>query len=99
MSAPHSNGRQFIGVAKVLSTIRGTPCLCAIRANFSISSTSMLGFDMVSPNKALVFGRKALLISSSLSSALTKVHSIPNFFRVTPNKLYVPPYMVEEHTK
>ena len=31
MSAPKSNGRQFTGVAKVLSTISGTPCVCRFR--------------------------------------------------------------------
>lgn len=34
ISAPHSNGRQLIGVANVLSTINGTPCACAAFANF-----------------------------------------------------------------
>ena len=51
MSAPHSNGRQFIGVGKVLSMISGTPFLCATRANFSISKTSSDGLDIVSPNR------------------------------------------------
>ena len=34
MSAPHSKGRQLIGVAKVLSRIRGTPWLWAALANY-----------------------------------------------------------------
>ena len=33
ISAPHSKGLQKIGVGKVLSTINGTPCLCAALAN------------------------------------------------------------------
>ena len=70
-----------MGVAKVLSTIKGTPCLCAMRANFSMSSTSMLGLEMVSPNNALVFGRKAWSISSSDALASMKVHSMPSFFQ------------------
>ena len=40
ISAPHSKGRQLTGVAKVLSTISGTPWLWAARAKSSISSTS-----------------------------------------------------------
>ena len=91
MSAPHSNGRHSTGVANVLSTIRGTPCACASSANFSISNTAMAGFAMVSPNTAFVFGRKALCSSSSGALASTKVHSMPNFFRVTANRFTVPP--------
>ena len=59
ISAPHSKGRQLTGVAKVLSTISGTPWLCAAAANFSKSSTVSAGFATVSPNTAFVFGRKA----------------------------------------
>lgn len=59
MSAPNSMGRHRTGVANVLSTISGTPFLWAMRPNFSISSTSMLGLAMVSPNSALVLGRNA----------------------------------------
>ena len=43
MSAPHSNGRQLIGVANVLSTISGTPWRWAAAANFSMSSTVSAG--------------------------------------------------------
>ena len=68
MSAPHSNGRQLIGVANVLSTIKGTPLLWAMRANFSTSNTITPGLEIISPNIAFVFGRKALEISSSLAS-------------------------------
>ena len=34
MSAPKSIGLHRYGVATVLSTIKGIPCLCAISANF-----------------------------------------------------------------
>ena len=98
MSAPHSNGRQFIGVANVLSTTSGTPLLWAMRANFSMSSTLHPGFDMVSPKSSLVFGRKAACISSSPASWQTKVQSMPSFFSVTPKRLYVPPYISVEAT-
>ena len=82
MSAPHSIGRQRYGVAKVLSIIRGTPLSCAIFANFSISKTVSAGFASVSPKTAFVLGLNAALISSSLASATTKMHSIPSFLRV-----------------
>ena len=87
MSAPHSMGRQFTGVAKVLSTIRGTPWLWAAAANFSMSSTVRAGLAMVSPNTALVLGRKAASSSSSVQSGETKVNSIPIFFMVTEKRL------------
>ena len=68
MSAPHSMGRQFTGVAKVLSMIRGTPWAWAARANCSISSTVSAGLAMVSPKTAFVFSRKAVFSSSSVQS-------------------------------
>ena len=87
MSAPHSKGRQFTGVAKVLSIIRGTPWAWAALANFSMSSTVRAGFAMVSPNTALVFGRNAAASSSSVQSGETKVNSRPMRFMVTANRL------------
>ena len=77
MSAPQSKGRQFTGVAKVLSTIRGTPWLWAAAANFSMSSTVRAGLAMVSPKTALVLGRKAAFSSSAVQSGETKVASTP----------------------
>ena len=47
ISAPCSIGRTRYGVANVLSTISGIPCLCAIPAIFSISTTSEFGFPSV----------------------------------------------------
>ena len=91
MSAPHSIGRQLIGVGKVLSTTRGTPCLCATRANFSISRTVRAGFAIVSPNMARVLRWKALSSSSSLASGSTNVTSIPILRIVTEIRLKVPP--------
>ena len=87
MSAPHSMGRQRMGVAKVLSTMRGTPWPWAALANFSMSSTVRAGLAMVSPNTALVLGRKAAASSSSVQSGATKVNSTPIRFIVTAKRL------------
>ena len=59
MSTPYSNGRQLIGVGNVLSTMSGTPWLCAAFANLSKSSTMSAGFEIDSPNTAFVFGWNA----------------------------------------
>ena len=91
MSAPHSKGRQFTGVAKVLSMISGTPCLWAALANCSMSSTVSAGLAMVSPNTAFVLGLKAASSSSSVHRGDTKVTSTPIFFIVTEIRLNVPP--------
>ena len=64
MSAPHSKGRQLTGVAKVLSTMSGTPWAWAAAAKRSMSSTVRAGLAMVSPKTALVLGRKAASSSS-----------------------------------
>ena len=95
MSAPNSNGRQLTGVANVLSTISGTLWLCAAEANFSKSRTAREGLAIVSPNTALVFGRKAASSSSAVQSGETNVKSMPIFFIVTAKRLYVPPYIAE----
>ena len=87
MSAPHSKGRQLMGVAKVLSRIRGTPWLWAALANFSMSSTVRAGLAMVSPKTALVLGRKAASSSSGVQSGSTKVNSMPIRFMVTAKRL------------
>ena len=91
MSQPHSKGRQFTGVAKVLSMMRGTPWAWAALANFSMSRMVRAGLAMVSPNTALVLGRKAAFSSSSEHSGSTKVNSMPMRFMVTANRLKVPP--------
>ena len=87
MSAPHSKGRQFTGVAKVLSTMRGTPWAWATLANFSKSSTVRAGLAMVSPKTALVSGRKAASSSASVQSGSTKVKLMPMRFIVTAKRL------------
>ena len=87
MSAPCSKGRQLMGVAKVLSTISGTPLAWAMRAIFAMSSTCREGFEMVSEKRHLVFGRKAAMISSSGASWFTKVTSMPSFLKVTAKRL------------
>ena len=91
ISAPHSKGRQLMGVAKVLSTIRGTPCAWAMSAILRMSSTQSVGLEMVSAKRAFVLGRKALAISSAGASWSTKVTSMPIFRNVTAKRLYVPP--------
>ena len=98
ISTPYSNGRQFTGVGKVLSTIIGTPWLCAAFTNLSKSRTLNEGFEMLSANTALVLGRNAALSSSSEASGLTNVNSMPSFFIVTANRLKVPPYMAALET-
>ena len=91
ISAPNSNGRHKIGVAKVLSTISGTSCSCAILANFSISKTFSAGFAIVSPIKSFVLSVNALDMVSSSASGSTNITSIPKRFKVTPKRLNVPP--------
>ena len=71
MSAPHSIGRQKIGVGNVLSMISGTPLACATRASFSMSQTESAGLASVSAKTALVLGLKAFCsVSSSASSSM-----------------------------
>ena len=91
MSQPNSNGRQRIGVGKVLSTISGTPFLCATLANFAMSRTQPDGFATVSPKTHFVFGRNAFCISAGVASGSTNVNSMPSFFRETAKRLNVPP--------
>ena len=91
MSTPHLNGWQLIGVGKVLSTMNGTPCECARRANFSRSRTRTPGFVSVSPKTAFVFGRNFLASSSSGRSWSTSSTSMPIFLIVTVKRLEVPP--------
>ncbi len=78
-----AKGSPLIGVANVLSIIRGTPCECAILANFSISRTTSDGLESVSANSPFVLGLKAFEISSSEASGSINVKSIPIFFIVT----------------
>lgn len=91
MSAPHSIGRQKIGVGNVLSMISGTPLACATRASFSMSQTESAGLASVSAKTALVLGLKAFCSVSSSASSSMKMHSMPMRFIVTANRLTVPP--------
>jgi hypothetical protein len=75
------------GVAKVLSTMRGTPCRCAAAANFSKSKTESEGLAIVSPKTAFVLGRKAASSSAPETSGETKVKSMPILFIVTAKRL------------
>ena len=95
ISTPHSKGLQKIGVGNVLSTISGTPCLCAALENFSISRTLSEGFDKVSPNTSFVLGWNFFSNSSGDISGSTNVDSIPICFIVCAIRLYVPPYIAE----
>ena len=76
-----------MGVANVLSTIKGTPWACAAFAKRSISRITSAGLAMVSPNTALVLGWKATSSSSSEQSGSTNVKEIPIFFIVTAKRL------------
>ena len=82
----------------MLSTISGTPCLCAALANFSISRTVNAGFAIVSPNTAFVLSLNAASNSSSVQSGDIKVAVIPIFAIVTDIRLKVPPYIEAEET-
>ena len=93
MSAPNSKGRHSIGVGNVLSTMRGTPFLCATFANFAMSRTHPEGFATVSPKTHFVLGLNAFWISFSLASGSTNVNSMPSFLSETAKRLNVPPYI------
>ena len=73
MSQPNANGRQRIGVGNVLSTMSGTPFLCAIFANFAMSRIAPDGFETVSPKTHFVFGRNAFWIVFASASGSTNV--------------------------
>ena len=64
MSAPYSIGRSRIGVATVLSTISGTPCLWATRASASMSQMFPAGLPTVSQKTARVWSSISFSISS-----------------------------------
>ena len=55
MSAPWSIGRSRIGVATVLSTRSGTPCLCATAASAAMSQMLPAGLPTLSQKIARVF--------------------------------------------
>ena len=79
MSAPCSRGLKRYGVAKVLSTTSGTPCLWHISARASMSMRLALGLPMVSTNTALVL---SLIAASNLPMGSgcvgsTNVHPTP----------------------
>ena len=92
MSAPCSNGRQRMGVANVLSTMRGTPFEWARAEKRSKSKTASEGLAIVSPKKALVRSSKRARISSSLIVGSATLASIPIRFIVTRKRFVVPPY-------
>ena len=93
ISAPCSIGLKRYGVPKVLSTINGILCLCAISATASISIIFEFGFPKVSIYTAFVF---SLITFSKLltSSGSTKVVVIPYDSKVCARRLYEPPYIV-----
>ena len=78
-------------MGNVLSTMSGTPFLCAIFANFAMSRTQPEGFATVSPKTHFVFGRNAFCISAGEASGSTNVNSMPSFFSETAKRLNVPP--------
>ena len=68
MSAPYSIGRSRIGVATVLSTISGTPCLWAILASASMSQMFPAGLPTLSQYTAPVLSSISASIDLGLSS-------------------------------
>src|SRR5262249_46828352 len=90
MSAPQSIGLQRYGVAKVLSTISGTPALLAILAIASISVMTPPGLAIDSMKIALVFGLTARSnVAMSSGSAHTTFQ--PKFLNAGLNWLIEPP--------
>ena len=81
MSAPKSMGLQRIGVAKVLSIIRGTPWAWAISGKFLNIQHRQGRIGQRLAEYRLGVGLKGFgdgfLIRASAS---TKIHSIPSFF-------------------
>ncbi len=72
MSAPNSIGFISTGVGTVLSTITGTPCLCAIAAIASRSGMFPAGLPMVSQNTAAVLSSIRRSRAAALSSAANR---------------------------
>ena len=97
MSAPCSMGLKTEGGLKVLSTIRGMPCSCAILEMASRSATSELGLPRHSVYKSLVLLLMAFAKFSG-SEGSTKVVSIPCSRSVLAKRLVVPPYRLVEET-
>jgi hypothetical protein len=69
ISAPYSIGLSRIGVATVLSTISGTPCLWAASAIASMSQTLPAGFPTLSQNTARVSSSINLSMLAGRSSS------------------------------
>ncbi|MEG8036085.1 hypothetical protein QP157_12410 [Sphingomonas sp. LR61] len=90
MSAPCSTGRTRYGVARVLSTIRGTPARCAVSATPVMSRTSFFGFGIVSAKNAFVFGRTSRAHSSRSRWSATKSTSMPRRPRFCTSSPLVP---------
>ena len=68
--AEFERAAESTGVANVLSMMNGTPCLCAIFAGFFNVEHDARGVcDGLAEERALVFGRNALEISSGASGS------------------------------
>jgi hypothetical protein len=96
-SAPIFSGRCRAGVQKQLSTTSKAPPPCATCANAAMSNTSVSGFEGVSMNTSLVFGRIAARKPSSAPWS-TKLVSMPKRGRMAPNNCWVAPKMLREAT-
>jgi transposase len=81
MSAPKLNGRHRFGLGTVLSTISGTPALCAMSANACRSTTLPRGLPTLSTNTALVRVPISGQKPAGLSGSATRT-SIPRSGRV-----------------
>ena len=90
MSAPNAIGFISTGVATVLSTITGTPCLCAIVVIASRSGMLPAGLPIVSQKTAAVFSSISASSDAALSSLANRT-STPMAGIWCANSVYVPP--------
>ena len=90
MSAPCSMGRHRYGVARVASTISGSPAAWATSARPAMSATALEGLEITSANTSLVAGVMAAAKAAG-SRPGTNVVSTPNRRSVTSSWVIVPP--------
>ena len=90
-SAPSDSGFCRYGVAKVLSSTRTAPAVCAMSANPAMSKMFSSGFVGVSAMIIRVVGRIAARTASRSPSG-SAVCSMPHGPRMALTSRYVPPY-------
>ena len=79
------------GGVTVLSTITGTPWLCAMSEMASMSAMLPAGLPIVSANTAMVLLSMSRSRLAGLSSSANRT-SMPCFGSMWANRVYVPPY-------